>query len=352
MNDATPPPIPPIRPVAPKKPFTLPKALFVLWAIFFAVMIYLAVSVQHLDAFSLGQLSGQFLARTLFSLAVSWVAWRLARRSDWVKSTVFTIVFLVFALDTLAGLGVRRRYATPAAITAVQEEARRAQRAQIEEFQETGTISRNTQAMNQIITTMRKSASQGTDLERKLMAGMTDFTEKLRDADAMHANSSEAMDAEWILQPKTPKSPAEIQTLASAVTNFLRANENLLTLFTNSSAIITQELKSQGVPTGAIVGAVDGFQSGFKPQAPFIKKLRQQDADYGQALLGILDLYKTEHGKWKWDEESELVAFESETNNQRWLDLIDKINEIATDQQQTQAELIDLRAKVLARQQK
>ena len=349
MNDTTPPPIPPVR---TKKPFTLPKALFLLWAIFFGVTIYVAVSVRKLDAFSLGQVSGQFLARTLFSLALAWVAWRLARRSDWVKSVVFTVVFLAFGLDMLAGLASRRREAAPAALTAVQEEARRAQRAQIEEFQETGTITRNTQAMNQIITTMRKSASEGTDLERKLMAGMTDFTEKIRDADAMHANTSEAMNAEWILQPKTSKSPAEIQALAGAVTNFLRANEDFLTLFTNSSAIITQELKSEGVPAGAIVGAIDGFQTGYKPQAPFIKKLRQQDADYGQALLEILDLYKTEHGQWNWDKDSELVTFQNDTNNQRWLDLLEKINEIATDQQQTQAELIDLRAKILERQQK
>jgi hypothetical protein len=347
MNDATPPLTPP---ALTKKPFTLPKALLVLWATLFGVTMYVALSVQKLDAFSLGQVSGQFLARTLVSLALSWVAWRLARRRDWVKSTVFTIVFLVFALDTLAGLARGRGLSRPAALAAVEAEARRAQQAQIDEFKRTGTISRNTQAMDQVITTMRNGASQGTDLERKLMAGMAEFVQKIRDAESKHVETSEQMNSDWILQPKTPKSLAEIQALSTGVTNFLRANQYFLSLYTNSAALITQELKAEGVPPSAIAGAVNGFQSSFKPQAPFISKLRQQDADYGHTLLAILDLYQTEHGKWKWDEQSEVVAFENQPSHQHWLDLLEKINQIAADQQQTQAELMDLRAKNLSRQ--
>jgi hypothetical protein len=312
---------------------------------------YVALSVQKLDAFSLGQVTGQFLARTLFSLALSWVAWRLSRRSDWVKSTIFLVVFLVFSIDTLAGLARGRGPNRPATLAAVEAEARRAQQAQIEEFKKTGTVTRNTQAMDQVITTMRNSASQGTDLERKLMAGMADFVQKIRDAEAKHVETSEHMSPDWILQPKTPKSPAEIQALATGVTNFLQANQYFLSLYTNSARLITEELKAEGVPPDGIAGAVNGFQSSFKPQAPFIAKLRAQDADYGRTLLAILDLYQAEHGKWKWDDQAELAKFDNEASNDRWLDLLQKINQIATDQQQTQAELIDLRAKNLSRQQ-
>ena len=66
--------------------------------------------------------------------------------------------------------------------------------------------------------------------------------------------------------------------------------------------------------------------------------------------LEILNLYKAHHGKWKWDEQSETVTFENEPTSEQWLELVTTISETAEEQQQTQAKLIELRSKTMARQ--
>ena len=345
MNDA-PPPIPTI-PTANKK-FTLSAPIFLIWLAFLGFTIYLGVS-RNLDARALGELTGGFIGRTVFALLLSWVAWRLSRRSDWVKSAVFLIVFLVSSLDHLAGAAADRRQTRPASLQQLQDQVRLVQQAQIDEFKETGTLSVNTQAVNRIINTFKEGGSSRTPEERNLMTGMGEFLQKLTDAEAKNNELSEKMDAEWIIQPQTPKTSEQIDGLATSVTNFLQFNQSYLALFTNSATLLTQDLRSKGVPNHQIQQAVKGFQTGFKPQLPYIAKIREQDDLYGKTLLHILNLYKADHGKWKWDKEAETIVFDNELTAQCWDTLLAKINQIAEDQQQTQAQLIEVRSKTLSR---
>jgi hypothetical protein len=343
MNEA-----PPLLPI-PKKKFTLSAPVLIIWLAFLGLTIYLAVA-RNLDARAMGELTGGFIGRTLIALLLSWVAWRLSRRSDWVKNAVFLIVFLVFSADHLAGSASRRRQTPPAALQNLQEQVRLAQEAQVKEFNETGTLTVNTQAMNQIISSLKDDTSSRTPDERKLMAGMADFLQKLNDADEKNNRVTEQMDAAWVLQPQTPKSPQEMDALATSITNFLQSNKTYWALLTNSALILTDDLRAKGLPAYQISQAVHGFQSGYKPQLPYIEKIREQDNQYGETLLQIVALLKSEHGKWTWDKDAEAIAFDHQTSAQRWDDLVARINQIAEDQQQTQAELIEVRSKTLSRQ--
>lgn len=342
MNRPTPPPL-------LNQKFTLPKAVLIIWLVLFGLIIYLGVAVRNLDSRSLGELSGRFVGITLISVLSSWAVWRLSRRSAWVKSSVFLIVFILFTLDLLAGLSDRRREATSASLDHLQDQVRRVHQSQAEQFNQTGTITHDPQATDQIIATMKESASQGTALENKLMGAMADFVQKIKEAEAKHTEASEKLDSPWILEPTTPRSLPEIDALATSVTNFLQANQNFVNVFTNSRAFISEHLKAQGVPPGTLEQTVRGFEAGFKPQVPLVEKIREQDNEFGQALLQLLHLYKSDHGKWKWNEQSELAAFDNPSSNERWLDLITQINEIAEAQQQTQADLIKLRTKSINR---
>ncbi|HEX7859912.1 MAG TPA: hypothetical protein VF773_06290 [Verrucomicrobiae bacterium] len=354
MNDATPPPIPPQNPAATPPPasekkFTLSKPVFFVWLILLGITIYLGVT-RNLDARGLGQGIGQFVGITLMSLLFSWIAWRLARRSDWVKSAVFLIVFLVAGSDHLAGLHTRGARPGSPSLENFRDEVRRVHEAQQEEFNETGVISHNTEALDKLITTMKDGASQGTDLQRKMMSGLAEYMEHLNKAQARHAEAVERMDSAWILQPTTSKTVPEIETLAAAVTNFVHENRQFTILFTNSTAFLTKTFKEKGVPPDQISSALAGFNKGFKPQLPLVKTIREQDNIFGAALLEILNLYKAHHGKWKWDEQSETVTFENEPTSEQWLELVTTISETAEEQQQTQAKLIELRSKTMARQ--
>lgn len=342
MSHATPPPL-------PNQKFTLPKAVLIVWLGIFGVIMYLGVAVHKLDSQAAGELTGRFVGISLVSVLSSWAAWRLSRRSAWVKSSVFLIVFILFTLDLLAGLSARRSAAQSASLDQLQDQVRRVHQSQVEQFDQTGTITHDPQATDQLIATMKESASQGTALENKLMGAMADFVQKIKEAEAKHSDASGQLDSTWILQPTTARSLQEIDTLATSVTNFLQANQNFANVFTNSRAFMFAHLKAQGVPPATLEQTVRGFEAGFKVQVPLVEKIRQQDHEFGQALLQLLHLYKTDHGKWKWNEQSELVAFDNQPSNERWVDLITQINEIAEAQQQTQADLIKLRAKSINR---
>jgi len=348
MNQA-PPPIPTTHAIpAPKKKFTFSAPLFLIWLAFLGLTIYLGIA-RNLDAHALGQLTGGFVGRTIIALLLSWVAWRLARRSDWVKNAVFLIVFLISSLDHLAGVAADGRKALPASVQHFEDQVRLVQEAQVKEFNETGTLSVDTQAVNKIITSLKDGASSRTAAERNLMTAMAEFLQKLTDAEQEYNRVTEKIDAQWIFRPETPKTLPEIDAVASSVTNFLQANQSYLARFTNSAILLTQDLRSKGVPNHELQQAVKGFHASFKPQLPYIEKIRTQDDLYGKTLLQILHLYKTDHGKWKWDKQAETVAFENEPTAQRWDALLARINQIAEDQQQTSAQLLEIRSKTISR---
>ena len=342
MNDATPPPL-------PKKRFELPKSLLIIWFILFGLTIYLGVSTYNLDSEAIGALSGRFVGISLISLLLSWVAWRISRRSDWVKATVFLVTFFLFSAELIVGLSLRRRVARSAPMAQLQHPARRIQEAQIEEFKKTGAISPNTQAADQMIATIRDAGSSGNDLNRKVMIAFADALQNIRDGEAKHTQASDKMDSTWIVQPKTAKSIQEIAAISASVTNFMQVNQEYLGYITNCVIALGEDLKSKGVPASQVQGSIRSFNASFNPQIPFLEKIRQQDHEVGQTLLQILELYKAEQGKWNWDEQNQVAAFSDKSIGDRWLELVGNVNDIAQEQQQTQTELINLRTKNLSR---
>jgi hypothetical protein len=341
MNAATPPPLPKTR-------FEIPKSVLVIWLILFALANWLGVSMNF-DARALGELCGRFVASTMISLLLSWLAWRLSSRSDGAKMTVLLVAFVLFNLSFVSDLVRRRSGIRRDQLTEFQDEARRIQEAQVEEFKKTGSVGPSSEATDRLISKMKEAGASGDDMSRNIMTAFADFLQKIRDQEAKHAQASDKLDSAWILEPTTARSTQEIAVLAGAVTNFMQVNQDFLAIFTNCTLMLTRDLKSKGIPASQIQSAIRGFETSFNPQLPFIKKIRQQDHKFGQALLEILDLYKIEHSKWKWDQENEIAAFSDKSSGERWLQLVDDVNVIGEEQRQTQAELIELRSKNLSR---
>src|SRR5688500_10841412 len=129
MNDSTPPPIPPPLSQGPPPPpaekqFTLSKPIIVVCLLYLGLIIYVAFA-RNLNAESFAQLAGRFTGTVVVSLLFSWIAWRLARRSDWVKSAVFILIFLVSTADLFSGRSFRRSRTPNDPLEALQQQVRR-----------------------------------------------------------------------------------------------------------------------------------------------------------------------------------------------------------------------------------
>lgn len=287
-----------------------------------------------------GRESAKLSGLLLFPVIFSWVAWRVGGRSKFARVAVFYIVFGMLAIDRLAFMAGSMRNQQTA--EDLQNEVKRYQAELKEEFEQQGSLTMNTQRTARLIDAIERSGDQMPDNERGVVDAATRYLRKIQAGEQQYQTSLDKLPVDNIMQPKTLTNLAQLPVYQAGVSNFMQANEELKVMIANSSELFEQELIRAGLSENMRASALAGFQKSARERNVIVVQIREQDARLGTNLLGLLDLYRSEWGKWEWNEQEEGTTFQEAAATEKFQHIMLDIQELAAEQEEAQGKLVQL----------
>lgn len=154
-----------------------------------------------------------------------------------------------------------------------------------------------------------------------------------------YEQASRALLAGKVLGAANLQQRAQIQDRKALVLAFLNANDGFKAFLKNGESNYRKELSSSEISAEQKEAAVAGFHKTFTVQTPLLLAIRDADDRMGEAMLGVLNLFDAQWGKWRYDTQAGLVRFEDHAAVAQYNALLAEINDAATRQSTAQKQL-------------
>ena len=106
-----------------------------------------------------------------------------------------------------------------------------------------------------------------------------------------------------------------------------------------SDSNFRKEMAAAGTSPAQTEAALKGFHRNWDAQAPLILCMREADDRLGHAMLGVLNLFDTQWGRWSYDASARLVRFQDRTALGQYNALMTDIKQTGIDQAADQKRL-------------
>ncbi len=339
----TPPPLPP--PPPPPR-FTLPIAAWIAWGLYAVVMLTFAFkNGPPASAYAQGRVFGSIVGALLLPTLISWIAWRLCRRSPLARTLTFFVV-LALSIFGQAGRALLRKQREDAFARLAQVDAsmRAEQRAAAEkgqtldpkrqaEFAERATAEFRNMTKNSDANT-RSAAEAGQAMMLELSTAGRRYNEALA-----------AVEVAAFFDLKALATAEQIAAKRAAVQAFAEANTAMQTLLAGGADRLQRELDKRGVSAAFARGTIAGYKESSAARVAIILKIRETDAQLATTLLAFLDVAEGRHGKWTIEQDTGKVLFETEAALERYNAAINQFNTISAEQADYQKQLVTLPTK-------
>ncbi|MHC4442470.1 MAG: hypothetical protein ACYTBZ_20500 [Planctomycetota bacterium] len=247
---------------------------------------------------------GTFLGIMILALALSWVSFRITRRSNLVGNVVFCIVFLI-------GLNVNpsasKTKKNQAALEGMQQ--RHTNRiAEIREKVEQGTYGGSEKDLDKGMEILNKAASESSGEQALIASAGAAAIRSTKPSVMNFSQLTNQLQTAGGINPTTLTSKQAVTDRLAIAKSLLEANRKLTDAVTNMPKVYRDELVRTHISAKRADELTRHFDSGA--QIPLQKQLRSEATNSTKAVIGILQLLETQWGKWQFDHDSKQILFD------------------------------------------
>lgn len=295
--ETTPTPVPPSPPELSAEPPPLPpppafRLHLSAWIVSgVAALVIIGSGFMRSDGLSVhewGRRSGMAISWLLFPTLVSWIAFRVSRRSQAAATTTF---FVVFGLATVGQV-----------LPKLSNVATRA----------TGGLA-----------AVQEGAKRYTDQLKAQQARYDEITAK---ADALHLLSFDWLTDKALAAPRR-----------EAIRAVIAMNQEIRQATLDGERHFRQALESSGTPAASLEEALRGFRQSRADKLQHMLKARDTEEQIFQAAIKLIDLLEAEWGHWS--REDGKIAFEDDDAIAKFNALMADIQTAAKEQEAAQRHL-------------
>ena len=177
--------------------------------------------------------------------------------------------------------------------------------------------------------------------DERLAKASTSYLARLQARIGEYNRSLRALRQAEILELRTIQTREQLQARRKLVQEFLTANGDYGNFQANAENHFRDELLSQKVSPKAQEQALREFEARMLQRHPLALEIRSADAQWGNAILGIIDLLDTNWGDWAYDPLNEAVTFQDDLNTSRYEAFLDAMDAAAETQTAVQQRALD-----------
>jgi hypothetical protein len=345
--DAPPPlppaaaPIPETPPPGPPPAFKLPLAAWIAVGLYAALKVTLfVIRPGPASPYATGELIGEIVAMFLFPTIVALLVWRLAGRTKEAGTYTFFGVFALAVLGQFAQFA--RRAQAGGELRQIAAESRRIQAEQRTTLDQKGTmddrqsVALAERASDQLGKLAETSVGHQRDLATASKAYMDHMLAVKRRYDDAIAN----LGGEDFWKLASLADPEALAARRQTVRAFMQANEQLSALQDEAGTAFRRELTTRGANERDIADAMASYKKSAGPRLPWLVKIRETDAQIGQAMLDFLDFAEANRGKWHKNESDGKIVFDATDAPATYREILARVNEASTAQAEYQKQLL------------
>jgi hypothetical protein len=173
------------------------------------------------------------------------------------------------------------------------------------------------------VSSSSQSPTDSVEEEKRLALATASYASKVQAVTAEYDHSLQAMQQATILNYETLRARVQLQTRRQAVQAFLTANENWREVVASAEEFYRLELAHFKVSPLLAERALVEFQKSVGEQTPYLLQMRSADAQWGNAILGMLGMLGSNWGQWTYDTAEGSVSFEDDEVTSRYEALIE-----------------------------
>jgi hypothetical protein len=187
---------------------------------------------------------------------------------------------------------------------------------------------------------LKRAAERSSGETAALLRGSQAFVTHLQSYQQAYERAAGELLAAKVLAASTLQQRAQIEDRKALVHNFVDANDAFKTFLQESESNYGKEFAALDVSSSQTEAAIAGFKKAWAAQRPLLVKIREADDQMGRAMLGVLDLFNSQWGKWRYDAAASLVRFQDRTALDQYKALMAEIKQGRTDQAAAQKDLL------------
>jgi hypothetical protein len=314
----------PLRPlpraIPVKTRYKLHWASFVLFCVCSFVLLVFGVlyAEKPLKATDISYAMGTFIALILFPGLLSWIAFRLGKRSQLLGNCVFCILIVLLTVSTITQLA-----RTHAARRILQSSQQRIRDQALHQIQEHGYYVPSEGDVAAAVNALHDSASKSTDRNAILAEAGAKALESTHLAVTAYAKLVKEFHEKGALDPATLTSLDAVQARRKLAESLLAADKELGEAVRRMPQVFRSDLLSRGIPDSEADTAARGYSEGAK--LPIQIEVRAASQDSCETLVAIFALLE---GKWtQWQSsESGQIAFVEEQDAELYNSLVNRLN--------------------------
>ena len=186
---------------------------------------------------------------------------------------------------------------------------------------------------------LKRAAERSSGETAALLRGSQAFVTRLQSCQHAYEQAAGELIAAKVLAASTLQQRARIKDRKALVQNFLDANDAFKSLLLQSESNYRKDLAALEVSPAQTEAAMAGFRKSFGVQRPLLVNIREADDRMGRAMLGVLDLFDSQWGQWRYDNSTSVVRFQDRTALGQYMALMAEIKQARTDQAAAQKSL-------------
>jgi len=310
---------------ATKKGYRYSRSNLVFFAIVFVGWVAFFVLNPPRDAYSSGERLGTIISFFLFSTLFSWIAWMISKKSRSAASIVFNVL-LTLGIMGQCSTHLQRAVKTQK-INALVKEKNALKNYSGDSPEEIKELETNLASYrDQVESTFDQLIETSSGREAEFYGIMRDFARDSNRALVQFETSYTAVVDERVLNFSLLQDEQE-----------MTEQKEIIRTYTNEAAIykdfvagnldrLRVALKPLGETFPQSRGAISGAQKKFDQQVPTNNQLMDKHVEYGNAMIGIIDLLEENQGNWSYEED--IVTFEDDDASEKFNALVDEITGI------------------------
>ncbi len=265
--------------------------------VYLALCSAILFSVKSSTGYNISYCIGSVVGLFLLGILISWISWRVCRKSKLVGNAAFLIIVTLSLLGNCAG-SLRRLQEN------VQVKKLKNETAEILASHDGDPLKR----MKKAQALFTKSAEDASPADKLVIEATTAFlTAASNEYQKWEALSNEVFP---VFNLDNIKTREDISKAKEQTQKFLDGTVAYKQWTKNIDNLYKAELEKRNVPQRALEGALTGFRSG-KERRDISVKLRESDEEFASKWTSLLDLLENQFGTWSYKEETDLLEFQN-----------------------------------------
>lgn len=302
MNPAPPPPT---DGSPTKKPsYHLPLPALAMWPVSAALIVWLNQGTRvGNSAYQTGQIIGEIVSLLLIPLLLSWVLWRLSRRSATAATVSFLIVLALLVLGQINSALMRNRAAAQ--------------------------TTKDTVAATSDNAAEKQQLAEALDAFQKWAYGLQ----------RLQARAVNSLQADPFFNLHNQATEKQRAISLRRVENLQAANVAMRGYVMNAEKRLRQELTQRKISESAVEQALAEFMATFGPNYDTMLAIRKTDEELAEHMLAFIEFAAEVEGKWSEDERTGSLFFQNEHTLNRYRRILTAVNETVERQAELQRQL-------------